>query len=79
MEPISQVVYKILRKIGLNPSDIRSEKNFRDELGMESIEILYMTNLLENKFKILIPDKDINRLESPVTTIRYIQNKLQYN
>jgi acyl carrier protein len=78
MNSVSETVSQVLRKLGLRSREITPEKDFRYEMGLDSIEILYMVNLLENKLNISIPDKDISRLENYNTTINYLNHRLAF-
>ncbi|MBI4947460.1 MAG: acyl carrier protein [Bacteroidetes bacterium] len=72
----NELIYRILRKIGLRSHEIESGRDFKDDLGLDSIEIIYMVNLLESKFNISIPDQDIPYLKNTPITVNYINKRV---
>ncbi|HBX52950.1 MAG: hypothetical protein A2275_03080 [Bacteroidetes bacterium RIFOXYA12_FULL_35_11] len=76
MKPASYIVYHVLRKIGLRRQDILSGKEFKDELGLDSIEIIYMVNLIESKLNISIPDNEIPKLVNIEKTVSYLERRI---
>ncbi len=76
MNQISWIVYRTLRKTGLRRVDILSGKDFKDELGLDSLEILYLTNQFERNLKINIPDEDIKNFTNLDNTVKYLSEKV---
>lgn len=76
MNQIQYIIYKILRKTGARREDILGGKDFRKELGFDSLEILYMANQIEIYFHITIPDEDISRFTNMNNTVKYLSEKL---
>lgn len=56
--------------------DIRNADNFRDNWGLDSLELVEFVARIEQSFKILIPDKDLKELYSLDATAAYLQNKM---
>lgn len=75
MNNIEFLVYRVLRKLGLRRKEIFAGNDFKDELGMDSLEVLYLVNQLEIKLKISIPDADLEKLTSRESTVRYLSER----
>jgi len=72
MKSISIKLYKILRSIGLEKTQINLFRIFNEELKLDQFDrICYITGL-ENSFNISIPDKDLPRLMHIENTIEYL-------
>ena len=56
--------------------DIKNADNFRDDWGLDSLELVEFVARIEQSFKILIPDKDLKELYSLNVTAAYLQNKI---
>ena len=73
MKPMFKKLYQVLRKIGVERNQIHHETNFRNDLGFESIDMVWFTNNLEFKFDIKINDSDIPKLSTVGSTLDYLQ------
>ncbi len=51
---------------GFEPQEITSEKNFFEDLGIDSIKAIEITVALEKKFKVSVRDEDVPK----ITTVR---------
>lgn len=56
--------------------DIKNADNFRDDWGLDSLELVEFVARIEQSFKILIPDNDLKELYSLNVTAAYLQNKI---
>lgn len=55
---------------------IRDADNFRDDWGLDSLELVEFVARIEQSFKMLIPDKDLPELYSLDATAAYLRNKM---
>ncbi|MFT3749728.1 MAG: acyl carrier protein [Agriterribacter sp.] len=55
---------------------IGNADNFRDDWGLDSLELVEFVARIEQSFKILIPDKDLKELYSLNATATYLRNKM---
>lgn len=66
-----------LRDVKPQISDaIGNTDNFRDDWGLDSLELVEFVARIEQSFKILIPDKDLKELYSLNATAAYLQVKM---
>lgn len=52
------------------------EDHFRDDWGLDSLELVEFVARIEQKFKVIIPDKDLNELFSLNATATYLHSKM---
>ncbi|MCC6287466.1 MAG: acyl carrier protein [Chitinophagaceae bacterium] len=55
---------------------IANADNFRDDWGLDSLELVEFVARIEQSFKILIPDKDLKELYSLNATATYLRSKM---
>ncbi len=74
MKPLFKKLYQVLRKVGVQRNNIQTETNYKNDLGFESIDMVWLVNSIEFKFNIKINDTDIPKLRTVGNTIDYLQN-----
>jgi acyl carrier protein len=57
-------------------NDIKNTDNFRDDWGLDSLELVEFVARIEQIFRIMIPDKDLQELCSLNATVAYLQGKM---
>jgi len=57
-------------------NDIKNTDNFRDDWGLDSLELVEFVARIEQSFRIMIPDKDLQELRSLDATAAYLQSKM---
>jgi acyl carrier protein len=57
-------------------NDIKDSDNFRDDWGLDSLELVEFVARIEQTFRIMIPDKDLQELSSLDATAAYLQGKM---
>jgi len=57
-------------------NDIRDTDSFRDDWGLDSLELVEFVARIEQTFRIMIPDKDLQELRSLDATAAYLQGKM---
>ena len=56
---------------------LKDEVSFRDQLGMDSMDMLDVVLELRRKFKLQLPESDYPRLDSMNSTLEYLEPLLQ--
>lgn len=57
--------------------DIKLESNFADDLEADSLDIVEMLMLLEEKYDIQIPEEDAAKLKTVQNAVDYIESKIK--
>jgi acyl carrier protein len=78
MKRIKLKLYRILRNVGLNRSQISLFSIFNEELKFDKFDEDCYLYYIENSFSISIPDKDIHHLKRIDRTIDYLYDKTYY-
>jgi len=76
MNTIEHNTKKILsEQIGINPEKINNHMFFKKDLGLDSIDIIELVMSIEEFFKIVIQDEEIENLRTIDMLIIYIENE----
>lgn len=65
----------IAEKTGARPEDIKATTHFVEDLGADSLEIVRIIMAIEDRFKIEIPDEDMEKIATFEDAINYIRGK----
>lgn len=65
----------ISEKTGARPEDIKTTTHFVEDLGADSLEIVRIIMAIEDRFKIEIPDEDMEKIATFQDAINYIKEK----
>ena len=63
----------IVEQLGVEEEEITMESSFIDNLGADSLDIVELVMALEEKFDIVIPDEDAEKLRTVGMAVKYIQ------
>jgi len=66
----------IVEQLGVKPDEVKPEASFRDDLGVDSLDVVEFIMALEEKFGIQIPDEDAQKMETVNDAIKYVENKM---
>ena len=66
----------IVEQLGVKPDEVKPEASFRDDLGVDSLDVVEFIMALEEKFSIKIPDEDAQKMETVNDAIKYVENKM---
>ncbi len=66
----------IADKLGLEPSDIKEESAFIDDLGADSLDVVDMVMAFEDEFGIKVEDEDLEKFSTVKDVVNYIESKL---
>jgi len=58
--------------LGLDESMITMTSNYRDDLGTDSLMLAELIFEVEEKFKIIIPDADAEKLDTVGSVVEYL-------
>ena len=62
-------------KLGLDGVEITLETSFKDDLGVDSLDLFELVMALEEEFGTEIPSEDLEGLTTVGSVIEYIKNK----
>ena len=66
----------ISAKTGIGMDYIREDSNFKINLGMDSLETMELSMLVEETFEVEIPDDDAINIFTVGAAVDYIDNKI---
>jgi len=64
----------IVEQLCVEEEEITMESSFIDNLGADSLDIVELVMALEEKFDIVIPDEDAEKLRTVGMAVKYIQD-----
>ena len=65
----------IAEKLGLEDPVLLNSMHFKDDLGIDSLDMLELQMELEKEFHVSIPDEDAEKLTTVGALLNYIKNK----
>ncbi|MDD2585649.1 MAG: acyl carrier protein [Syntrophomonadaceae bacterium] len=75
---VFEVVKEVIVEIKDIPEEqIKLESTFQEDLEADSLDIVEMLMLLEEKFEIQIPEEDAADMKLVQDVVEYIENKLK--
>jgi acyl carrier protein len=60
----------------IDPEALREEARLRDDLSMDSLDLVSVVNEVEHEFKIVIPDKEIEKLATVADVVEALWSRL---
>ena len=76
MKKIEMIIFEIVE--GLNKKNFRPEKSF-NELEIDSLDVYSIILKIEEKYKIKIKDKELDKIKSPKSLYSYLNKKNIHN
>ncbi|KAK1364659.1 Acyl carrier protein [Heracleum sosnowskyi] len=74
----SQVIDRVLEVVKshpkIDPSKVTPDVHFQKDLGLDSLDTVEIVMALEEEFKLEIPDKEADKIDSCGLAIEYIYN-----
>ena len=64
----------IVDKLGVDEGSVKTEANFIEDLGADSLDIVDLVMALEEEFGIDIPDDDAQSIKTVGNAVDYIKN-----
>ena len=72
---LAKVKEIIEEKLGLDDVEITEATSFKDDLGVDSLDLFELVMALEEEFGTEIPSEDLANLLTVGSVIEYIENK----
>ncbi|KAF5731571.1 Acyl carrier 1 mitochondrial -like protein [Tripterygium wilfordii] len=73
-EVIARVLDVVKSFPKVDPSKIAPDAHFQKDLGLDSLDTVEIVMALEEEFKLEIPDKEADKIDSCTLAIEYISN-----
>ena len=73
MDVVAKVKSIIAEQLGVEEPEIKSESNFVDDLGADSLDQVELVMAFEEEFGIEIPDDEAEKITTVQTAIDYIE------
>jgi len=77
MDIESKVISIIVRELGLEESEVTPEKDFIDDLGLDSLDVMTLAMAMEEEFDIEIPDDDVEGIKTVQDVFNYLHKRLK--
>ncbi|MEX2585976.1 MAG: acyl carrier protein [Balneolaceae bacterium] len=72
----SKVKAIIVDKLGVDESEVKTEANFTNDLGADSLDTVELIMEFEKEFDISIPDEDAENIATVGSAIDYLKDKV---
>lgn len=66
----------IVTQLGVDPSEVKPEASFVDDLGADSLDTVELVMALEEEFAIEIPDEEAEKIKTVGEAIEHIKSKI---
>ncbi|KAF9591323.1 hypothetical protein IFM89_003946 [Coptis chinensis] len=73
-EVIDRVLSVVKSFPKVDPSQVTTDVHFQKDLGLDSLDNVEIVMALEEEFKLEIPDKEADKIDSCTLAIEYISN-----
>lgn len=70
-----RIIQLIAEQLEKDPSEIKPEMSFADDLGADSLDLVELIMTVEEEFNIEIPDEDAEKMTKVGDAIKYIESK----
>ena len=65
----------IADQLGINADEITAESNFKDDLGVDSLDLFELVSSLEEEYSVEIPADDLEKMATVGDVIDYLKDK----
>lgn len=72
LEKVKEIIEE---KLGLDGVEITAQTSFKDDLGVDSLDLFELVMALEEEFGTEIPSEDLEKLTTVGSVIEYIESK----
>ncbi|MBO4410916.1 MAG: acyl carrier protein [Lachnospiraceae bacterium] len=70
LEKIKEI---LAEQLNINPDDVTEDSSFRDDLGVDSLDLFELLMSLEEEYGFEIPAEDMEKLATVGDVIEYLQ------
>ncbi|PSB01743.1 acyl carrier protein [Merismopedia glauca] len=75
-EVFAKVSKIVAEQLEVDPSDVKAESNFANDLGADSLDVVELVMALEEEFDIEVPDEAAEKLLTVQSVVDYISNQV---
>lgn len=72
----SKVKAIIVDKLGVDEAEVKTEANFTNDLGADSLDTVELIMEFEKEFDISIPDEDAENIATVGSAVDYLKEKI---
>ena len=73
-EVLEGLIEIIVDETGLDAADITPDKSFSDDLDIDSLSMMTIVTLAEDRFEVEIPDDSVKDLSTVASAVDFIAN-----
>lgn len=70
-----KIIKLMADKLNLDESSIQPDSNFKDDLGIDSLDLFELVISLEEEFEIEIPQDDVAEIQTVNDVVAYLKNR----
>ena len=74
MALLDDVKEVVVEQLDCDPSEVKEESKFIEDLGADSLDVVELVMALEEKFDIEIPDEDAEGILTVADAIKYVED-----
>lgn len=75
-EVFAKVSKIVAEQLEVDPSEVKAESNFANDLGADSLDVVELVMALEEEFNIEVPDEAAEKLLTVQSVVDYINNQV---
>lgn len=76
MDIEARVIAIIVKELGVEAADITADKDFIEDLGLDSLDVMTLAMGMEEEFDIEIPDEDVEGIKKVQDVFDYLHKRL---
>ena len=65
----------ITEKLGIEPQKLAEDLSFQEDLGVDSLDLVEVFWAVEKKFKLTIPDEELEQLRTIGQLVEYVHDR----
>lgn len=77
MEIKEQVIDILADQLGIEKQKIKADSKIAEDLGADSLDTVEINQVLEERFKLTIPDAELTKIKTVQDVIDYLESKLR--
>ena len=72
---VEKIIDMVAEKLNLEKDEIKADSNFKDDLGVDSLDLFELVISLEEEFDIEIPQEDVTNIQTVNDVVAYLDSK----